>query len=367
MVCLFVIIYMLDFLLVIYMIKEERIKIDGEVKLGATIAYTEVNEKRPVVILIGGTGSLDRDGNGFGVKMNLYKQLSDEFVNNGYICIRYDKRGTHESEKGNSKTSLTDLVNDAISVCKYAKELDIVDENKVVVCGHSEGVMVATLLSRKEDVKGLILLSGAGTSLKESMIHQNKLTIKQAKEGKGFNNFIIRHLVKEDKVLKQVEDIYAKANSAKKDTYSFKGVPMGTMYMREHGALTGEDYTSYLKEYKGEILAITGKKDLQADYKRLVLLEGISNASIHAPDNVNHILKDVYGDNSIMNVKKQYLKLTSAPLSREVIDPIMGWMKTKIDTSILLESEENNIVTPRNIVVTHTKVKENTNTNTKKR
>ena len=348
------------------MIKEERVKIDGEVKLGATAAYKESNEKRPVVILISGTGSLDRDGNGFGVKMNLYKQLSDEFVNNGYVCIRYDKRGTHDSEKGSKKTSLTDLVNDAISVVKYAKGLDIVDESKVVVCGHSEGVMVATLLSRKEDVKGLVLLGGAGTSLKESMIDQNKLTISQAKEGKGFTNFIIRHLVKEDKVIKQVEDIYNKASRCKKDTFFYKGMPMPTEYFKEHGALTSEDYTSYLKEYNGKILAITGKKDLQTDYKRLEMLNGLSNATIYAPDNANHLLKDVYGDNSILNVKKQYMKLASAPFNEDVINAIMGWMKANIDTPILQESEEKE-VTPKNIVVTQTIVKEKNNANTKKR
>ena len=98
------------------MIREERILISNEINIGATIAYQDKDTKKPVVLLIMGTGSLDRDGNGLGFKSNMYKELSDMFVELGYVCIRYDKRGTHEST-GNGKTSgLSDLVKDASSV-----------------------------------------------------------------------------------------------------------------------------------------------------------------------------------------------------------------------------------------------------------
>ena len=80
------------------MINEERITISSDINIGATIAYQDKNEKRPLVLLISGTGSLDRDGNSIGFKSNIYKELSDMFVDAGYVCIRYDKRGTHESK-----------------------------------------------------------------------------------------------------------------------------------------------------------------------------------------------------------------------------------------------------------------------------
>ena len=85
------------------MIREERISIVNEVTIGATIAYQDKTHKRPLVLLIMGTGTLDRDGNEFGFKSNMYKELSDMFVEFGCVCVRYDKRGTHEST-GNIKT-----------------------------------------------------------------------------------------------------------------------------------------------------------------------------------------------------------------------------------------------------------------------
>ena len=155
------------------MINEERVIINGEVNIGATIAYKDKLEKRPVVLLIMGTGSLDRDGNGLGFKSNFYKNLSDMFVKMGYVCIRYDKRGTYKSGGKFNATGLSDLVNDSASVIEYAKNLSFVDPNRMIVCGHSEGAMVATLLTKQEKLEKIILLGGACICLKSAMEYQN--------------------------------------------------------------------------------------------------------------------------------------------------------------------------------------------------
>ena len=62
------------------MIKEERITISTDINIGATISYQDKEQKRPLVLLIAGTGSSDRDGNNLGFKSNIYKELSDMFV-----------------------------------------------------------------------------------------------------------------------------------------------------------------------------------------------------------------------------------------------------------------------------------------------
>ena len=112
---------------------EEKIIIDGETQIGATISYTDNSEKKPLVLLIMGTGKTNRDGNMKGFKTDIYKNLSDMFVNMGYVCVRYDKRGTYESS-GNYKTAgLSDLVKDSVQVIDYVKKLDFVDENKIIL------------------------------------------------------------------------------------------------------------------------------------------------------------------------------------------------------------------------------------------
>ena len=330
------------------MIKEEKIKIKSdEVELGATVAYnTSEREKMPLILLIAGTGNLDRDGNSKMMKLNLYKDLSDSFVNQGYVCVRYDKRGTHESTGNYSKNSLTNLVDDAKNIIEYCKTLPQVDPNKVIVCGHSEGTMIATLLSEKTKTNGLILLGGAGMSLKEAMHHQNDLILNEAKNGKGFIYWLLRKTAKPETVHKQVDDIYSKAEQCTKDRFFYRGAIFGTKYFQEHNSRTGNDYVEILNNYDGKVLAITGQKDLQADYTALEKLDELQNAETYAPESVNHFLKEVESNdkNSVLNVKKQYKKQSKQPLHKETLECIFNWISKnftnqKSNNSENLESE----------------------------
>lgn len=308
------------------MIREERILISNEINIGATIAYQDKDSKKPVVLLIMGTGSLDRDGNGLGFKSNMYKELSDMFVELGYVCIRYDKRGTHEST-GNGKTSgLSDLVKDASSVIEYAKKLAYVDEQKVIVCGHSEGSMIATLLTKTEELQGIILLSGAGMGLKEAMLYQNDLVVKQAQNMKGFLGWYLRKVLKKVDIEKQVSDLYERAEKTDKPRYFYRGAFLSTKYMKEHNALNNEDYVEILKAYKGKILAITGQVDAQADYRALEPIALLDGATVYTPERLNHVLRDTNGKANIMNIKKEYKLAFKIPISATLRDLIKKWL-----------------------------------------
>lgn len=306
--------------------KEERVIIKGDINIGATIAYKDKSEKRPLVLLIMGTGSLDRDGNSFGFKSNLYKDMSDMFVDMGYVCIRYDKRGTHESKASGINYGLSDLVDDAASIIHYAKKLDYVDEEKIVVCGHSEGAMIATLLTKNEDLKGIILLGGAGLGLKEAMLYQNYLVLEQVSDMKGILGWYLRKVLNKESIEKQVSDMFEKAEESKKDIFFYRGSFIPTKYMREHHKLTSDEYLKLLKEYKGKILAITGKSDVQADYRTLDSIVS-DNVSISTPENVNHLLKEQDGNPDIMNVKKIYKKSFKKEIAPSVRSSIEEWMK----------------------------------------
>lgn len=65
-----------------------------------------------------------------------------------------------------------------------------------------------------------------------------------------------------------------------------------------------------LKAYKKPVLAITGTADLSADYRCLEALENDSNIKTYAPEKVNHILREIDNDNSMLKVKKQYMRLS---------------------------------------------------------
>ena len=309
------------------MINEEKVIISNDINIGATIAYKDKKEKRPLVLLIAGTGSSDRDGNNLGFKSNIYKELSDMFVEIGYVCIRYDKRGTHESKGAGLSFGLSDLVTDAANIIHYAKKLDYVDEGKVVICGHSEGAMIATLLTKDEDLdlKGIILLSGACMSLKDAMMYQNYLVLEQVKDMKGILGWFLRKILKKESIEKQISDFFLKAEKSKKNVYFYKGSIISTKYTREHNALTKEYFIGLLKAYKGKILAITGKSDVQADYRVLEAISSFDNVTIDTPEQVNHVLRDVDGESNIMNIKNEYKLSFKKPISTKIKNSIKDW------------------------------------------
>lgn len=307
-------------------IKEERVTISGAESIGATVTYTDKNTESPAIVIIMGTGKTDRDGNEKGFRTDLYKQLAALFAEQGFVCIRCDKRGTFQSTGNYNTAGLHDLTDDAISVIRYAKSLPYVDETKVLVCGHSEGAMIATLLSEKEDTAGLLMLGGAATSMKDGLLYQNALAADEFKHKKGLLGVLLRKQASEEKTAAKVDAMFEKCVAAEKDSVFFGGTMLNAKWVREHASYTTDDYVRMLKKYGKPILAITGTADLSMDYRKLSALEDIPSAEIFTPDKVNHILREIDDDNSIMTAKKQYERLASQPMHKGTEEKIKEWL-----------------------------------------
>ncbi len=307
-------------------VNEEEVVVSGVVSLGATIAYQDKQGKRPAIAIIMGTGKLDRDGNGPGSRMNIYRDLSDLFVEEGFVTIRYDKRGTHRSSGDFNSAGLSDLVDDAVSVTEYLKSLPYVDAGKVIVCGHSEGAMVATLLSEKEDVAGLMLLGGAATCLKDALRYQSRLVGEQSEEKKGIAGALLRRTASQDKTDARQDELFERCLNTDEDTIRFQGVKMSAKWVREHLSYTSGDYVGMLKAFGKPVLAVTGTADLSADYSSLDSIKGVPAVTCYAPEGVNHILREIDDDNSIMKVKKQYVRLSARPIHSGTRETMTRWL-----------------------------------------
>ena len=307
-------------------VKEEKVIVSGNVSIGATVSYTDKTGIYPAVVLIMGTGKTDRDGNQKGFCTDLYKNFAELFVNLGFVCVRYDKRGTYQTEGDYNTAGLHDLTDDAVSVIQYTKSLSYVDETKVIVCGHSEGAMIATLLTERENTAGLLLLGGAATGMKDALIYQNYLAAEEFKKKKGLLGMMLRSQTSQEKTDAKVNAMFQKCISAKKDRVFFNGAMLNSKWVREHASYSSEDYVSLLRQYKKPILAVTGTSDLSADYRQLSALNDIPFAETYTPQNVNHILREIDDDNSMMTVKKQYERLTKQPVHIGTKQKIKDWL-----------------------------------------
>lgn len=307
-------------------IKEKEVMIQGKFNIGATVTYTNENKKSPAVVIIMGTGKLDRDGNGPGFRSNIYKDLAHFFTDQGFVTARYDKRGTCRSGGKFMQTGLIDLADDAISVVQYMKKLPYVDKNKVIVCGHSEGAMIATLVSEKEETAGQLLLCGAGASLKDALYYQNKLVAADITHTSGLQGAILRRSFKLEKQLAMIDDMFRKSAETNKDTVFVKGAAMPSKWLREHDSYTADDYAKMLKQYGKPVLAVTGTADVQADHHWLDALRGIEHIRCHAPEKINHMLRKIDDDNNILNIGKQYRRLLKQPIHTEILNIMKDWL-----------------------------------------
>lgn len=309
------------------MTKEKRVSIKGSVSIGATVSCPDETRKYPAVVLIMGTGTTDRDGNEKRFKTDLYKKFADMFTGFGFVCVRYDKRGTFETEGDYNTAGLCDLIDDAISVIRYTKTLPYVDETKIIVCGHSEGAMIATLLSAKEETAGLMLLGGAAVSMKDALLYQNYLAAEEFANKKGLLGALLKKQASREKMDAKVEGMFKKCVSAKKDRVFFGGAVLNAKWVKEHASHSSDEYIELLKQYGKPILAITGTADISTDYRQLSALSEIPNAECFTPQNVNHILREIDDDNSVMNVKKQYARLAAQPIHSDTKRCIKDWLR----------------------------------------
>src|ERR1700730_8066057 len=116
-------------------------------------------ERPPVVLLIAGSGSTDRDGNGPQAKPATLKKLSEQLVARKIATLRYDKRGAGgwKPEYGKPEDfRFKDYVDDAAALVNYLRESG--KFSKVIVVGHSEGGLVGILTTRRVPVDRLVLL-----------------------------------------------------------------------------------------------------------------------------------------------------------------------------------------------------------------
>lgn len=146
---------------------DETISIPGNgFALGATVSrppgdVRSNTEKLPAVILVGGSGSIDRNEPVIGVPV--FAQIAGALADAGYLVVRYDKRGTGASGGRTEAATLSDYADDAVSVVRYLEKRKDVDKKRIAMVAHDDGVWTALLAaSRSSRIAALALMGGVG-------------------------------------------------------------------------------------------------------------------------------------------------------------------------------------------------------------
>jgi len=302
--------------------------------LAGTLTYPKVTDKKkkfPAIVLISGSGPNDRNE----TPMKHFLLLADRLTKNGFVVLRFDKRGIGKS-KGNYKRATTySFSSDVNSAVDYLLTRDFVDKNKIGLLGHSEGAMIAPVVASvyRKDISFLILMGTPGVSGDEILIKQTydiaKVSgIKEDKLKKMIEkDKKIYALVKKSKTSKKIdgirEEIIKISPEAKKQIKTLLS-PWFVDFLRFNPE-------KYLKKIKIPTLILSGEKDLQVSSKEnnKAIKEALDKAGnkeyeIVTFKNLNHLFQTAK-----TGTPSEYAKLDEI-INEKVLEKIINWLNKKV-------------------------------------
>ena len=135
----------------------------NSIKLEGTLTLPK-NVKNPAVaVLITGSGPQNRNEELGPFNHRPFLVLSNHLTKNGIAVLRFDDRGTAESEGNHQKATSADFSTDVSAAVDYLKTRTDIDISKIGLIGHSEGGFIAPMLaSSRNDIAFVVLLAGTG-------------------------------------------------------------------------------------------------------------------------------------------------------------------------------------------------------------
>jgi hypothetical protein len=279
---------------------------ESNVRIGPIDAVLSVPpnvERPPVALLIAGSGSTDRDGNGPQLKPATLKKLAEQLAAHGIASLRYDKRGANGWKPAFGRPEdfrFKDYVDDAASLVEFLRG----KFGRIVLVGHSEGGLVAILTARRIPVDRLVLLV---TSARK----QGDLLKAQLDKKLPPNKF--------EPIAKAIDNIMA----GQVVDPPPEGLPIPPAMQPGIASAFTEDPIDPLKQIIIPTLMVGGGRDRQLPRLDLIALSAAAPAAktLWLPD-MNHVLVDVASDDDDL---KSYND-PALPLDPDLVDAVSAFI-----------------------------------------
>ena len=165
-------------------------------------ALVQAVRRAPAVLIIGGSGPTDRDGNSpLGLKTDAYKQIAEALFARGVASVRYDKRGVGASYNAlldESKARFEDVIADASSwIAKMRSDARF---GPITVAGHSEGSLIGMLAAYRAQADAFVSLEGPGFPAAEGLRRQTHVALAAMPDLEAANDRILDALTRGETV-----------------------------------------------------------------------------------------------------------------------------------------------------------------------
>ena len=256
-----------------------------------------------LVIFIGGSGPVDRNGNQIFAENDMLKKIASSLTNKGISTFRYDKRVVKQINTKNMDEEILfdDFVEDTKSAINFFRQT----YDKIIIAGHSQGSLVG-LLALDEKVAGFISMNGAGQTIDEiiktqitksapSLANQTIDVLNKLKKGETTTNYPI----------------------ALESIFNIKTQPFLISWMKYNPS-------EIIKKINIPCLIIAGENDLQMDASESIMLDkSAQNSKLILIKKMNHILFKIDG-NKLENLKSYNNK--NLKVAEEVIEGILDFI-----------------------------------------
>ncbi|WP_260627424.1 alpha/beta hydrolase [Pseudomonas protegens] len=265
----------------------------------------------PVVLIISGSGPTDRDGNNpDGGRNDSLKRLAWVLAKHNIASMRYDKRGVAASlaaTPDERNLTLDAYVADAVAWGKQLKADPRLGQ--LIVLGHSEGALVASLAAAQLDAAGVISISGTARPVDQVLRQQLSYRLPPAL------------MVRSNELLDSL-----KAGQVDNDVPPALQVIFRPSVQPYLITLFREDPAAAFARLKMPALIIQGSNDIQVSVDDARVLKAAKpDAQLTLIDGMNHVLRIVPNDlkRQLASYKDPQLPL-AAELGRSIISFIDG-------------------------------------------
>lgn len=145
----------------------------GNGVLQGSLLLPKSDQPVPVALLIAGSGPTDRNGNNPAGHNDSLKRLAQGLAKLGVASLRYDKRGVGASlaaAPNERDLSVEAYVGDALAWSDRLKQDSRFSE--LILIGHSEGALIASLAAPKSGAAALVSIAGSGRPIDEVLREQ---------------------------------------------------------------------------------------------------------------------------------------------------------------------------------------------------
>jgi len=303
-------------------LREEEVSFDSaRHRLFGTLTVPPGDGPFPAVLLLTGSGPIDRDSNHKKMRFDVSRQLAMALARVGVASYRFDKRGVGQSPGDWREAGLNDNVDDAAAALTVLHDHPQVDADRVFVAGHSEGAVQAVALAgRGMSIAGLVLLAASARSGEEMLRWQARVIAPTLPRPVR----LLLGLLRVD-LEKRVATNHAKIKATTADVTRLGLAKINAKWFREYLAY---DPRADLAKIQVPVLAITGTSDLQVDPTDLRVVEELVPGEVetHLVPNLTHTLRRQGAAPSLSRYKRELRD----PVDRLVLDVVTEWLRRHV-------------------------------------